>query len=98
MRTHLLMAIIGLLLGLAMLFPRLVGWEAQFRNDSTRTLGGCIILLIACYNFARWYGWISFQRRQADEEDFQRLRKRSTGEQKPEEDNPDFDFSDKKDA
>jgi hypothetical protein len=96
MRTYLIVAFIGLGLGLAVIFPEVIGWQpGNFQNKNVRIMGGCIIILIACYNFARWYGlWSASERRQNEQETLDQLRRRNAKETPPSQSDPNFDFRD----
>ncbi|HEV3237950.1 MAG TPA: hypothetical protein VGZ25_13245 [Gemmataceae bacterium] len=96
MRLHLILGLLWLGLGLAMLFPQVTGLETRnLQVGNVQFSAGWLVLAMAAYNFARWYGVYSARSlHQADAKARDRLQRSRREETPPRDPDPNFDFRD----
>jgi len=94
MRLHLILGLLWLGVGLAILFPQVSGLETRKLNlGNVQFSAGWLVLAMAVYNFARWYGVYSVKsQRKTEAQAWDRLT-RSRREETTDRD-PNFDFRD----
>src|SRR5437879_6168784 len=96
MRLHLILGLLWLGLGLALLFPEVTGLETRkLHVGNVQSSAGWLVLVMAVYNFARWYGVYSARSvREADSQVKARMQRSRREEPPPRDPDPNFDFRD----
>ncbi len=92
---NLILAVIWTIVGLLILLGQ-PGWIERYLQDRTQ-LAGWVALLLAAFNFVRWFSYRSARasRRAAEQASLEREQGRGRIRHEEEPPNPDFDFGPK---